>query len=141
MAHAAFFEEIVDVAQRTAIVGEVLQDVEEDYGVKRWLGGKRAGVGGVQRCDVQVGPVRAQPFEGAKIFGIDVCGPIDRARHQVQRQIADARSDFQHAVSDIWPDHVRHPARETRGAVQAQQNFSAMSVGGVDLVGSRDSGK
>ncbi len=59
----------------------------------------------------------------------------DLARNQVQRQIANSRSDFQDAASHVRPDHVRHPARKARRAVQTQQDFSAMPVGGVNFIG------
>ena len=38
--HAAFFEEIMDVAQSAEIVGKMLQDIEEDYGIEWRLGGE-----------------------------------------------------------------------------------------------------
>ncbi len=73
---AAVFQRGVNVAQRAGIIGEMFEHIQENHGVKGLLGGKRTCVGGIHVGDAQVRAIRAQPFESAEIFGIEVRGPI-----------------------------------------------------------------
>src|SRR5215469_9303879 len=71
------------------------------------------------------------------IIGVDVSGPIGRPRHQMERHIPDAGSDFEHAISDIRANYIRHPTSKARGAIQSTEDLGAISVSGVELVGKR----
>src|ERR1700693_5611223 len=86
---------------------------------------------------MQVGAIRPEPFQGIEIFRIDVRGPVGSAWDQMQSHIADARADFQHTISHIGPDYVRHPASETWRTIQTKENFPAVRIGFVKLVGKR----
>src|SRR5213594_2378524 len=112
----------------------MFDDVEADNGVELevlGIGGYRGGIGA---ADPPVGACLAQFFEVIEIQGVDVTRPINLAWSEVQGHIADARTEFEDLRTDVRVDAVGHPARKFWGTVEASEDFTAVLVGGVNLV-------